>query len=435
MKMSNFEKVHYKSKKAMESLQQYCSDSDESNQNVDEDLSQVNDSSEKPEYFGLFSSDLSENYDRHSKALAHQCSDAIGKTSDKEHEFHKNVPSFSKVTVGDETVSIDRPQSSFWNDIQTSDVKVDINNKEKASKRTWTESKKSKYDIKKKSCNVDYGKSKSIQTVNNCGQIDFSRKIYYIHSKITPMLHTKTSRCRIPFKVEWTNPGHQGVTNRIEWNIPSYSHLLVSCSLDTTVKVWSMWSQLEPCVRQLRVHDRAVRDVQWSGDGRQLLSAGYDKIAAITDVEKGNAVCRFHHPDYVTCSRFHPILPQQFVTGTSSCITLWDSRTADRPIRTLTYKDKFGQVQDVVFSRDGSQLFSCSDLVQGYNLGFDISPDGGTVYSASSDGQLYCYDFQSGRHYRTLSTGLDVVVDVACHPVLPSTLATCAWDGTVQVWH
>lgn len=67
-------------------------------------------------------------------------------------------------------------------------------------------------------------------------------------------------------------------------------------------------------------------------------------------------------------------------------------------------------------------------------MGFDVSPDGQTVYSASSDGKLYCYNNQSGRLYRTIQTGFDVVLDVACHPVLHSTVAVSAWDGSVQVW-
>ena len=34
-------------------------------------------------------------------------------------------------------------------------------------------------------------------------------------------------------------------------------------------------------------HSKAVRDVEWSQDGRSLLSCSYDKTAAVTDVEKG----------------------------------------------------------------------------------------------------------------------------------------------------
>mgnify|MGYP002153709821 CR=1 FL=1 len=72
--------------------------------------------------------------------------------------------------------------------------------------------------------------------------------------------------------------------------------------------------------------------------------------------------------------------------------------------------------------------------VQGYSIGFDVSHDGQTVYSASSDGKLYCYYNPTGRLNRAIQTGLDVTLDVACHPVLQSTIAVSAWDGTIQVW-
>ena len=72
--------------------------------------------------------------------------------------------------------------------------------------------------------------------------------------------------------------------------------------------------------------------------------------------------------------------------------------------------------------------------MQGYSIGFDVTPNGQAVYSGSSDGRLYRYNYQSGRLADKLDTGMDVVMDVACHPLLPSTLVAGGWDGKIQVW-
>jgi hypothetical protein len=33
------------------------------------------------------------------------------------------------------------------------------------------------------------------------------------------------------------------------------------------------------------------------------------------------------------------------------------------------------------------------------------------------------------------STKLDVNLDVAFHPLLPSTVACCGWNGFIEMWH
>ena len=70
----------------------------------------------------------------------------------------------------------------------------------------------------------------------------------------------------------------------------------------------------------------------------------------------------------------------------------------------------------------------------GYSLGFDITPDGSTVVSGSSDGKIYCYNYQTGKQFRTINTDMDVIMDTSFNPLLSTTLVCCAWDGSVQVW-
>lgn len=112
-------------------------------------------------------------------------------------------------------------------------------------------------------------------------------KVYTVHPKVAPYLHLKQAN-RYPLKLvrEWA--GHEGAVNRIAWcSAQAFSHLLLSASMDTTVNVWSVWAQQQPCVRALSVHSKAVRDAVWSEDGHSILSSSYDRTAAISDVQTG----------------------------------------------------------------------------------------------------------------------------------------------------
>lgn len=90
----------------------------------------------------------------------------------------------------------------------------------------------------------------------------------------------------------------------------------------------------------------------------------------------------------------------------------------------------YAHVQRHIFLLPGVTLFQ----LLGYSLGFDITADGATVVSGSSDSKIYCYNYQTGKQFRTIQTDMDVIMDVSFHPLLPSTFACCAWDGSIQVW-
>ncbi|KAH3854758.1 WD repeat-containing protein 25-like [Dreissena polymorpha] len=476
----------------MDALQQYNSDSDESNS--DTTYQEDKGSNMYLDFFGL----KPESHTYFQKRIS-SCEQDMGRST--------------SVNIGHIPVIVEIPGTSFWEETQLSDIQIleqtdSIGRKPKpvTCNLEKNEERLRPYD-KCLSLNAR-NKAKTDKDSHASKHTDIARKLYYVHPIVSPHLHGKKSSCVVPSRLEWTHPGHAGACNRLQWNIAAYSHLLVSVSMDTSVKVWNTWSQLDACVRHLRIHDKAVKDVHWNSEGRQLLTASYDRTAAITDVETGTAVNRFHHPGFVTCARFHPVEGRHFVTGTNNVIMRWDVRTPSQPVQTYKYKDNIGQIGDIVFNMEGSVMFSCSDLVcrdsadrnlmafevksgvtlsnqiyqerytltrlrvspmdhqllaqsqgnyialfsmdrpykmnkhrrfeghmvQGYSVGFDLSCDGSLVYSGSSDGNIHSYNYKSGRRCKEITTGLDVVMDVACHPVLPSTLAACAWDGTVQVW-
>ncbi|XP_060069000.1 WD repeat-containing protein 25-like [Ylistrum balloti] len=334
-----------------------------------------------------------------------------------------------------------------------------------------------------------------------------NRRLFYPHSKINVHLHRKPLS-RIPRNSEINIKGHSGPVNRMKWNVAMYSHLLLSVAMDGRMKVWNIWSTLDPCVQSLNVHTKAVKDACWSHSGKETVSCGYDKVAILCDVDQGKQLTKFQHESYVNCVKCHPDNSNLFVSGSYNILQAWDRRTPDRPIREFVYKDNTGQVQDVIFSVDGKSLFCCCDILSrdsadrnimawdfssgvvlsnqiyqerysctrlqlhptqshflaqtngdyiaifstnkpfklnkakrfqghkgnGYVVGFDLSVDGSHVVSGSADGNVYFYNYNTGHVLQTLTTGLDVCTDVAVHPVLPSTVACCGWNGHIQVW-
>jgi len=114
---------------------------------------------------------------------------------------------------------------------------------------------------------------------------------FVLHYKIAPHLQDARMNkliCRHPKKVIAVLPGHAGTVNRINWCTAEYGQLLLSASMDSTVRIWNVFSSSsDSCVRTLKCHAKAVKDAVWIDSGKQIISCGYDKTARISDVEHG----------------------------------------------------------------------------------------------------------------------------------------------------
>lgn len=133
---------------------------------------------------------------------------------------------------------------------------------------------------------------------------------------------------RPPKQVVVTFEGHSQGVNCVRWH-PTRSNLLVSASMDHSVRVWDASSGT--IFRKLTHHTAAVKDAKWNLDGSQVLSCGYDKTARLVNLETGQEVVRFPHHNYVTSVQFHPTDSKLFLAGTfKSSILCWDIRTGNK---------------------------------------------------------------------------------------------------------
>ena len=110
--------------------------------------------------------------------------------------------------------------------------------------------------------------------------------LFVIDPYITCQRNKSQTISKSPRQVFCSFNSHQGPVTHVKWNIPQYSHLLLSSSMDKTVRIWD-YSNRKRCVQTLDCHEGAVKDAQWSADGQQILSCGFDKTARLTDVQSG----------------------------------------------------------------------------------------------------------------------------------------------------
>ncbi|TSO67452.1 WD repeat-containing protein 25 [Bagarius yarrelli] len=203
------------------------------------------------------------------------------------------------------------------------------------------------------------------------------RLLSEVSERVQPFLGRKVVKGELPKRVQHQLHAHQGPVNTLQWcPVPHLSHLLLSASMDKTMKVWDAAGSGR-CLQTYSTHHGAVRDACWLPCGRRLLSGSFDNTTAVTDLETGQVVARMENQFKVTCLAFQPTDPTLFLSGGfSSEIMAWDSRTC-KVVR--IYKAGIQQTLDILFLGEGKEFVSSSDVV---------SRD-------SADRTLIAWDFQT----------------------------------------
>lgn len=87
--------------------------------------------------------------------------------------------------------------------------------------------------------------------------------------------------CFLPKRCIHTWSGHTKGVNAIEF-LPRSGHLLLSASLDCTVKLWDVYHD-RSVLRSFMGHSKAVKDISFNHDGSKFVSAGFDKWLKVWD--------------------------------------------------------------------------------------------------------------------------------------------------------
>lgn len=184
---------------------------------------------------------------------------------------------------------------------------------------------------------------------------------YQGRTYIWPPTDAKPSehKCYLPKKLLHTYVGHTKAVNRVRF-FPTYGHILLSASMDTTIKIWDMRKDQERiCLRTMYGHTQAVREVSFNADGKTFLSCGYDKVVRHWDTETGACITRLNNGVMAYCAQYYP-LDENIVLagGADSRIYQWDMR-ANSVVQ--EYTEHQGAVNTVTFYDQNRRFMSTAD--------------------------------------------------------------------------
>jgi serine/threonine protein kinase/dipeptidyl aminopeptidase/acylaminoacyl peptidase len=221
---------------------------------------------------------------------------------------------------------------------------------------------------------------------------------------------------------------------------------LASAGNDRVIRIWDVVTgQL---LRTFTGHEDSVTRIQFSADGRQLLSSG-DMTVRLWDVATSSEIRTFTgHTDVVYFASFSPDNRRIASSSADRTIRLWDTASGQE-IRTFT--GHTNNIYSAVFSADGSELMTASedstvrfwDVSQGTQLRSILfaspvkqavySPDGRLFAVGTFDATAYIMERNSGLERQILRGHSFGVYGLAFSPD-GRLLLTGSRDTTARLW-
>jgi WD40 repeat protein len=197
-------------------------------------------------------------------------------------------------------------------------------------------------------------------------------------------------------------------------------------------------------------HTERIRAVQFSPDGKRIVTASYDRTARIWDAATGREIMQLSgHTDRLRSASFSPD-GRYIVTGShDKTARIWDATTGQQ-IRVLT--GHTDGVRSAEFSPDGSRVVTASydqtarvwDVATGKQLQelrghtspvvwASFSPDGQRILTASQDRTARIWEAASGKQLVLLSGHTGQLTSAAFSPD-GRHVVTGSFDKTARVW-
>ena len=316
-------------------------------------------------------------------------------------------------------------------------------------------------------------------------------------ARITGKLSADLPNSQLPRRLIHTWKGHSGGVQCLKF-FPKSGHLLLSCSLDSRIKIWDTLADRE-CRMTYSGHSQGVRDISFTRDGSRFYSAAFDTMVHLWDTETGKILQSFSNNKIPFCVSVHPRDDDSIVVGNQVCKAIQYDAKSGKVVQ--EYNEHLGSVNSVTFCQDGNKLVTTSEdrkifvwtygipVVEKYiaephfhsvpavtvhptqpylvgqsmnnsiivyqttdafvyqskrrffghsNTGYAIRPgfsqDGKFLSSGSSDGSVFFWDWKSAKMYRSFKAHEGVCMGSVWQPQTASRMATCGWDGLIKLW-
>ncbi len=205
-------------------------------------------------------------------------------------------------------------------------------------------------------------------------------------------------------------------------------------------------------LRTIPKHDKIVRCVDFSPDGRRLASGSSDRTVRIWDVETGRELQRLEgHRSFLMCVAFSPD-GKKLVSGAANdkAAIVWDAETGRR-IATLAEHEHWPT--GVAFSPNGGRLATADDYrIRIWDTGtwgllltlreneamrltsIDFSPDGKLIASGDGKRHVKVWDALTGRQLVSVVRGHEKSVSSVAFGPDGERVASGSSDRTIRLW-
>ncbi|WNF13484.1 eIF2A-related protein [Microcystis aeruginosa] len=260
-----------------------------------------------------------------------------------------------------------------------------------------------------------------------------------VTNALQELLNRKSERNRLE--------GHGSYVHSVNFSCDGKT--LVSGSDDNTIKLWNVETGQK--LHTFEGHGGPVYSVNFSRDGKTLVSGSDDKTIKLWNVETGQEIRTLKgHGGTVYSVNFSPD-GKTLVSGSDDkTIKLWN---VEKPQEIRTLKGHKGPVYSVNFSRNGKTLVSGSGdkTIKLWNVekpqeirtlkghggpvySVNFSHDGKTLVSGSGDKTIKLWNVEKPQEIRTLKGHNSRVRSVNFSPN-GKTLVSGSWDNTIKLWN
>jgi len=194
---------------------------------------------------------------------------------------------------------------------------------------------------------------------------------------------------------------------------PADNNIFVVGGSDKKIIQWDATSK--QIVQEYDQHLGAVNTITFIDDNRRFLTSSDDKSIRIW--EWGIPVVI----KYISEPHMHS-MPSITVHPNGNWFA---GQSLDNQILVYSTRDRFKLNKKKRF---------LGHLVAGFACQVNFSPDGRFVMSGDSEGKLWFWDWKTTKVFRTIRAHDAVTIGCEWHPIEPSRVATCSWDGSIKYW-